>query len=110
VECFLDFLFGAAFFANSEDRTGVNSLVLWFAWITAPSKQRGGSGRIDQRSAAAGILQSPSAFPKDSIVKYESALKADKFVLLAHGTAAESGQGQGHHADDTPSRACPARI
>jgi hypothetical protein len=27
--------------------------------------------------------------PKDSVVKYESALKADKFILLAHGTAAE---------------------
>ncbi len=27
--------------------------------------------------------------PKDSILKYESALKADKFILLAHGTAAE---------------------
>jgi hypothetical protein len=27
--------------------------------------------------------------PKDSIVKYETALKADQFVLIAHGTAAE---------------------
>ena len=27
--------------------------------------------------------------PKDSVIKYESALKADKFILLAHGTAAE---------------------
>jgi len=27
--------------------------------------------------------------PKDSVVKYESALKADKFILLAHGTAVE---------------------
>src|SRR5271168_762442 len=27
--------------------------------------------------------------PKDSIVKYETALKSDKFLLLAHGTADE---------------------
>ena len=27
--------------------------------------------------------------PKDSVIKYESALKADKFIVLAHGTAAE---------------------
>jgi hypothetical protein len=27
--------------------------------------------------------------PKDSIVKYETALKSDKFLLLAHGTAEE---------------------
>ena len=27
--------------------------------------------------------------PKDSVMKYEVALKADKFILLAHGTAAE---------------------
>jgi hypothetical protein len=27
--------------------------------------------------------------PKDSIVKYEAALRSDKFVLLAHGTADE---------------------
>jgi hypothetical protein len=33
--------------------------------------------------------------PKDSIVKYETALKADKFVLIAHGTAAETTRAQG---------------
>ncbi len=27
--------------------------------------------------------------PKDSVLKYETALKADKFILIAHGTAAE---------------------
>jgi hypothetical protein len=27
--------------------------------------------------------------PKDSIVKYEAALKQDQFLLIAHGTAAE---------------------
>jgi hypothetical protein len=27
--------------------------------------------------------------PKDSIVRYETALKTDQFLLIAHGTAAE---------------------
>ncbi len=27
--------------------------------------------------------------PKDSVVKYETALKTDQFLLIAHGTAAE---------------------
>jgi hypothetical protein len=27
--------------------------------------------------------------PKDSVVQYETALKSDKFLLLAHGTADE---------------------
>ena len=27
--------------------------------------------------------------PKDSVIKYETALKADKFLLVAHGTADE---------------------
>ena len=30
--------------------------------------------------------------PKDSVVKYETALKSDKFLLLAHGTADEVAQ------------------
>jgi hypothetical protein len=27
--------------------------------------------------------------PKDSVVRYETAVKADSFLVLAHGTAAE---------------------
>lgn len=30
-----------------------------------------------------------TGIPKDSIVKYETALQTDPFVLIAHGTAAE---------------------
>jgi hypothetical protein len=28
--------------------------------------------------------------PKNSVLKYETAIKADKFLLVAHGTAAEA--------------------
>lgn len=30
--------------------------------------------------------------PKDSVLKYEMALKSNKFILMAHGTAAEAAQ------------------
>jgi len=30
--------------------------------------------------------------PKDSVLKYEAAVKAGKFILIAHGTAAETAQ------------------
>ena len=33
--------------------------------------------------------------PKDSIVEYESAVKADQFLLLAHGTAEEVERARG---------------
>ena len=33
--------------------------------------------------------------PKDSILKYESAIKADDFVLIAHGSMAEATRAQG---------------
>jgi hypothetical protein len=36
-----------------------------------------------------GMLFGAAFFPKDSVVKYEAALKSDKFLLLAHGTADE---------------------
>jgi hypothetical protein len=32
--------------------------------------------------------------PKDSVVRYESSLKADQFLLVAHGTAAEVAEAQ----------------
>ena len=47
--------------------------------------------------------------PKDSVLKYESALKADKFILTSSRHGSRSGQGQGHHTDDTPHGACSAR-
>ncbi|CAE6921628.1 hypothetical protein ACOMICROBIO_GDFFDHBD_02012 [Vibrio sp. B1REV9] len=40
----------------------------------------GGAGAIGGALASIGI-------PKDSIVKYESAIKADKFLVLVHGDA-----------------------
>ena len=43
--------------------------------------------------------------PKDSILKYETALKADKFVLIAHGSTAETAR-----ARDIISRTSPEAM
>ena len=43
--------------------------------------------------------------PKDSIVQYESALKADKFLLVVHGTADETAK-----AKEILSRTRPAEV
>jgi hypothetical protein len=40
--------------------------------------------RTRHRALGAGLCS--IGIPKDSIVKYETALKADQFVVVAHGT------------------------
>ena len=55
------------------------------AWIVAGLEGAvavGGLGALGAGLYSIGI-------PKDSIVKYETALRSDQFVLIAHGTAAE---------------------
>ena len=55
------------------------------AWIVAGLE---GAAEIGALSALGAGLYS-MGIPKDSIVKYETALKTDQFLLIAHGTAAE---------------------
>jgi uncharacterized membrane protein len=55
------------------------------AWIVAALEGAvvvGGLGAVGAGLYSIGI-------PKDSIVKYETALQTDQFLLIAHGTAAE---------------------
>jgi hypothetical protein len=40
--------------------------------------------------SAVGAALFSVGIPKDSIIRYETALKADKFLLIAHGTAADA--------------------
>lgn len=42
--------------------------------------------------------------PKDSVIEYESALKADSFLVMAHGTAAEMAHAQAILGIAKPSR------
>ncbi|HTZ73428.1 MAG TPA: general stress protein [Candidatus Aquilonibacter sp.] len=77
-------LFGAAFFWVP----GVGPLLVGgplVAWIVTALE---GAVVVGGLSALGAGLYS-IGIPKDSVLKYETAIKADKFLLLAHGTAAE---------------------
>jgi len=77
-------LFGSAFFAipGIGPVLVVGPLVAWIVGALEGAVVMGGLSAVGAGLYSIGI-------PKDSVMKYESALKADKFILLAHGTAAE---------------------
>ena len=77
-------LFGAAFFAipGIGPVLVAGPLVAWIIGALEGAVVVGGLSAVGAGLYSIGI-------PKDSIVKYEAALKADKFLLLAHGTVAE---------------------
>jgi Protein of unknown function (DUF3341) len=78
-------LFGAAFFWVP----GVGPLLVagpLAAWIISALE---GAVVVGGLSALGAGLYS-IGIPKNSVLKYETAIKADKFLLIAHGTAAEA--------------------
>jgi uncharacterized membrane protein len=77
-------LFGAAFFAipGIGPILVAGPLVAWIVGALEGAVVTGGLSALGAGLYSIGI-------PKDSVVKYEAALKSDKFVLLAHGTADE---------------------
>jgi uncharacterized membrane protein len=81
---FWGLLFGSAFFAipGVGPVLVAGPLVAWIVGALEGAVVVGGLTAVGAGLYSIGI-------PKDSIVKYESALKADKFIVLAHGTAAE---------------------
>ena len=81
---FWGLLFGAAFFAipGIGPVLVAGPLVAWIIGALEGAVVVGGLSAVGAGLYSIGI-------PKDSIIKYESALKADKFIVLAHGTAAE---------------------
>jgi hypothetical protein len=77
-------LFGFAFFAIP----GIGPILVagpLVAWIVGGLE---GAVVVGGLSALGAGLYS-IGIPKNSVVKYEAALKSDKFLLLAHGTANE---------------------
>jgi len=77
-------LFGAAFFAipGIGPILVAGPLVAWIIGALEGAIVVGGLSAVGAGLYSIGI-------PKDSVVKYEAALKSDKFLVLAHGTAAE---------------------
>ncbi len=77
-------LFGAAFFLipGIGPILVAGPLVAWIVGALEGAVVVGGLSALGAGLYSIGI-------PKDSVVKYEVALKSDKFLLLAHGTADE---------------------
>jgi len=81
---FWGLLFGSAFFMipGLGPILVAGPLVAWIVGALESAAVIGGLSALGAGLYSIGI-------PKDSIVKYETALKQDQFVLIAHGTAAE---------------------
>jgi uncharacterized membrane protein len=77
-------LFGAAFFAipGLGPILVAGPLVAWIIGALEGAVVVGGLSALGAGLYSIGI-------PKDSVVKYELALKSDKFLVMAHGTADE---------------------
>jgi len=81
---FWGMLFGAAAFAipGIGPVLVAGPLVAWIIGVLEGAVVMGGLSAVGAGLFSIGI-------PKDSVIKYETALKADKFIVIAHGTAAE---------------------
>jgi uncharacterized membrane protein len=77
-------LFGAAFFVipGIGPILVAGPLVAWIIGALEGAVVVGGLSAVGAGLYSIGI-------PKDSVVTYETALKSDKFLLVAHGSAAE---------------------
>ncbi|WP_347986478.1 general stress protein [Methylomonas sp. AM2-LC] len=77
-------LFGSAFFLIP----GIGPIMVggpMVSWIIGALEMSIATGGL---TAVGGALAS-IGIPKDSVIQYETALKADKFVLIVHGTQQE---------------------
>ena len=81
---FWGLLFGSAFFAipGLGPVLVAGPVVAWIVGALEGATLVGGLSAIGAGLYGMGI-------PKDSVVKYEMALKTDKFLLMVHGTALE---------------------
>jgi len=77
-------LFGAAvlFIPGVGPVVAAGSVVTWIVAALEGAVVFGGLSALGAALFSAGI-------PRDSVLKYESSIKAGKFMLIAHGTAAE---------------------
>jgi len=79
------FLFGSAFFwiPGIGPLMVAGPLVSWIVGALEGAALYGGLNALGAALYSIGI-------PKDSIITYETALKADKFLVIAHGTSDEA--------------------
>jgi hypothetical protein len=81
---FWGLLFGSAFFMipGLGPILAAGPVVAWIVGALEGAALVGGVSALGAGLYSMGI-------PKDSIVKYETALKTDQFLLIAHGTVGE---------------------
>jgi hypothetical protein len=81
---FWGLLFGAAFFAipGLGPVLAAGPVVSWIVGALEGAVVFGGLSAVGAGLYGMGI-------PKDSVLRYELALKTDKFLLMVHGTASE---------------------
>jgi uncharacterized membrane protein len=81
---FWGLLFGSAFFIipGLGPILAAGPVVAWIVGALESAVMVGGVSALGAGLYSIGI-------PKDSVVKYEAALKTDQFLLIVHGTAAE---------------------
>ena len=86
--------FGSAFFfiPGIGPLLVAGPLVVWIVGALESAVVVGGLSAIGGGLVSLGI-------PKDSILKYETALKTDKFVVVAHGSADEISRAKGILSD-----------
>jgi hypothetical protein len=87
---FWGLLFGSAFFwvPGIGQILVAGPLVAWIVGALEGAVLVGGLSAIGAGLYSLGI-------PKDSIVRYETAIKTGKYILIAHGTAEEAARGRG---------------
>ena len=87
---FWGLLFGSAFFAipGIGPVLVAGPLVAWIVGALEGAVVVGGLSAVGAGLYSLGI-------PKDSVVQYESAIKSDKFLLVAHGTTGEVEKAKG---------------
>ncbi len=84
------YLFGAAFFAIP----GIGPLVIAGPLVSAIVGGLEGAAVVAGLSVLGAGLAS-IGIPKDSVIQYEAALKADKYLVVAHGTPEEVAKAEG---------------
>ena len=97
-------LFGAAFFMipGLGPILVAGPLVAWIVGALEGAVLVGGLSALGAGLYSIGI-------PKDSVVKYETALKIRQVPPNGSWHSGRSGEGQGHHANDTPCGGYSAR-
>jgi hypothetical protein len=110
-------LFGSAFFfiPGVGPMLVAGPLVGWIIGALESAVVVGGVSAIGAGIYSIGI-------PKDSVLQYETALKTDKFVVIAHGTAEEAARAREiicrttpevlveHELSNTGTKTCTARA